>query len=134
MAFSHHISPTIPVVDMERARIFYEEKLGLKLLSTSRSGAMYDCGGGTAIFLYRGRPSKAEHIVAAFEVENIGEQVKRLESKDITFEEHNMPGIDTLANVATIGPDKAAWFKDSEGNILALLQLGMMLELAEHIG
>ena len=133
MAFSHHISPTIPVVDIERARKFYEDKLGLQPLAASRSAVIYDCGEGTTLFLYKGRPSNAEHVIAAFEVENIRERVKQLETVGITFEEHNMPGIDKLVDVATVGPDEAAWFKDSEGNILALLQLGMMLELAEHI-
>jgi len=132
MAFSRRIAPTLPVTDMNRAKKFYEGKLSLKLLLTSSSGAQYDCGGGTTIFLYKGKPSVAKHVVASFEVENIQSAKELLESKGIVFEEHNMPGIDTLANVGTIGPEKAAWFKDSEGNILALVQLGVMTELKEE--
>ncbi len=129
MSFSCRIAPTLPAINLDRARKFYENKLGLKPVSVSSSGIMYDCGAGTAVFLYQGNPSKAKHVVVAFEVENIKAQIESLKRKGVTFEEHNMPGIDTLASVAAFGPDKAAWFKDSEGNILALIQVGLIFEL-----
>lgn len=103
MAYSYRIVTTLPVVDIDRARKFYEVKLRLNHLSATSSGVLYECGSGTTVPIYEGQPSKAKHVVAAFEVENITEKVTQLRNTGITVYENDMPGIDTLANVATIG-------------------------------
>jgi predicted enzyme related to lactoylglutathione lyase len=112
------ISPTIPVVDLGRAKRFYETTLGLT------SGiATFECGKGTRIDLYQRGPSKADHTVATFEVSDTEEEVNALRGKGVVFEEYDMPEIKTQNGIATHGPHKAAWFKDSEGNILCIHQL-----------
>ncbi len=120
------IRPTIPVVDLDRARRFYETTLGLKPVppNNNTSGiAIFECGNGTRMELYQRGPSKADHTVATFEVSNVEEEVNALRVKGINFEEYDMPEVKTQSGIATKGSAKAAWFKDSEGNILCIHQI-----------
>jgi predicted enzyme related to lactoylglutathione lyase len=121
------VMPTIPVVDLNRAKRFYETALGLKPAPTNNNDntyniAAFECGNGTRIELYQRAPSKADHTVATFEVSDIEEEVNMLRGKGVNFEEYDMPGIKTQNGIATQGSDKAAWFKDTEGNILCIHQ------------
>lgn len=119
--------PTIPVVDLNRAKRFYETALDLKPSPTKNDNipdtATFECGNGTRIELYQRAPSKADHTVATFEVSDIEEEVNMLRGKGVNFEEYDMPGIKTQNGIATQGSDKAAWFKDTEGNILCIHQI-----------
>jgi len=122
------IRPTIPVVDLNRAKRFYETTLGLKPVPDNNdddaaSGiAVFECGNSTLIELYQRGPSKADHTVATFEVSNIEDEVNTLRGKGVNFEEYDMPEIKTQNGIATQGSVRAAWFKDSEGNILCIHQ------------
>lgn len=121
------IRPTIPVADLNRAKKFYEITLGLKPVpddnnETTPGIAVFECGNSTLIELYERGPSKADHTVATFEVSNIEEEVNVLRGKGVNFEEYDMPEIKTQNGIATQGSMKAAWFKDSEGNILCIHQ------------
>jgi predicted enzyme related to lactoylglutathione lyase len=121
------ISPTVPVVDLDRAKRFYETTLGLKPVPANNDNtsgiATFECGKGTSIDLYQRGPSKADHTVATFEVSDTEEEVNALRGKGVVFEEYDMPEIKTQNGIATHGPHKAAWFKDSEGNILCIHQI-----------
>jgi predicted enzyme related to lactoylglutathione lyase len=121
------IRPTIPVVDLNRAKRFYETTLGLKPISANNDNisgiAIFECGDGTIMELYQRGPSKADHTVATFEVSDIEEEVNMLRGKGVNFEEYDMPEIKTQNGIATQGSVKAAWFKDSEGNILCIHQI-----------
>jgi predicted enzyme related to lactoylglutathione lyase len=76
------------------------------------------------IYIYQRAPTRADHTVAAFDVADIEAEMRQLRSKGVQFEEYDMPGIKTVNGVATMPDgDKAAWFKDTEGNILALEQM-----------
>ena len=122
------IRPTIPVVDLNRAKRFYETTLGLKPVPDNNdddaaSGiAVFECGNSTLIELYQRGPSKADHTVATFEVSNIEDEVNTLRGKGVNFEEYDMPEIKTQNGIAAQGSVRAAWFKDSEGNILCIHQ------------
>lgn len=122
------IRPTIPVVDLDRAKRFYETTLGLKPISANNDNnisgiAIFECGDGTLMELYQRGPSKVDHTVATFEVSNIEEEVNMLRGKGVNFEDYDMPEIKTQNGIATQGSVKAAWFKDSEGNILCIHQV-----------
>jgi len=118
------VAPTLPAADIKRARKFYEEKLGLKVLMEDPSpGIMLQCGQGTMLYVYQRAATKADHTVAAFKVDNIEAEVKELKSKGIKFEEYDMPGIKTVNGIATMGNMKGAWFKDTEGNILNIAKM-----------
>ena len=118
------IAPTLPAVDLKRARRFYEAVLGLKVVMEDPSpGIMIQCGKGTMLYVYERTATKADHTVASFAVDNIDAEVQELRKKGIKFEEYNMPGLKTEHGIATVGGMKSAWFKDTEGNILSVAQL-----------
>ena len=115
------VRPTIPVTNIEKAKKFYVVTLGLKLLPANTQGmALLSAGKGTLIELYERGQTKADHTVATFEVGNIESVVKNLKDKGVTFEEYDMPGIKTKNGIATQGSVRAAWFKDTDQNILCI--------------
>jgi catechol 2,3-dioxygenase-like lactoylglutathione lyase family enzyme len=114
----------LPVMNMQRAQEFYERKLGLKAQGTQPDGNyLFSCGGGTALELQLNPGgTKAEHTAASFEVDNIESEVRMLESQGVVFEDYDMPNLKTANHIGMVGGDKAAWFKDSEGNYLCIHQ------------
>lgn len=117
------VAATIPVVDIERAKKFYGQTLGLKMGQSEADGTMFEAGQGTMVYIYQRGPSKADHTLASFKVDNLEEEMSQLRSKGVTFEEYDLPNLKTVNGVATMGSMKAAWFKDSEGNILSIGQM-----------
>jgi predicted enzyme related to lactoylglutathione lyase len=117
------IVPYIPAKDMARARKFYEEKIGLKPKQEYGGGVVYECGNGSWVFMYPTPNAGTSRASTAFwAVEDVAAEVADLKSKGVKFEEYDMPGIKTVDGIATGGGAKTAWFKDSEGNILAVSQ------------
>ena len=114
---------TLPVVDLERAKAFYKDKLGLKTSEDVPGGAMLEAGTGQRIYLYQRERTKADHTVIGFEVENVETEVKELKGRGIVFEEYDRPDLKTVDSIATLGTWKAAWFKDTEGNILSINEM-----------
>jgi catechol 2,3-dioxygenase-like lactoylglutathione lyase family enzyme len=113
----------IPVANLARARHFYEEKLGFKPTREVAGGVHYDFAGGTACFMYptpNAGTSKASQ--AFWQVDDVEKEVAELKARGVTFEEYDMPGLKTKDGIATAGGAKSAWFKDTEGNILAIVQ------------
>lgn len=120
------VAPTLPAVDLKRARRFYEEKLGLKVVMEDPSpGIMFQAGKGTTLYVYQRAASKADHTVASFTVNDIEAEAKELKGKGVKFEEYDIPsmGLKTVNGIATMGKMKGAWFKDTEGNILSIVQM-----------
>ena len=119
------VRPTIPVINLERAKNFYGSKLGLKPVTDSNivvmpNTAVFDCGNGTSIELYQRNATKADHTIATFEVKDIENEVKNLKSNGVVFEEYDLPELKTKNGIAEQGSIKCAWFKDTEGNILCV--------------
>jgi predicted enzyme related to lactoylglutathione lyase len=113
----------IPAKDVKRARQFYEQKLGFTPKEETAGGVVYEFAGGTACFLYptpNAGTSKASQ--AFWQVADIEREVADLKARGVRFEEYDMPGMKTENGIATGGGAKAAWFKDPEGNTLALIQ------------
>ena len=129
MISNSKISPTLPVVDLNRARKFYHETLGLKITMEDPQGVMLEGGDGTMLYLYKRGPTKADHTVVSFGVEDVDSEVRELRGKGIKFEEYDIPemGLKTVNGIATMpGKEyetKGAWFKDTEGNILSVVQM-----------
>lgn len=117
------IATTLPVVDLERAKAFYMEKLGLKTSQNVPGGTMLEAGSGQRIMLYQREPTKADHTVIGFEVENVEKEVKELQERGVVFEEYDMPNLKTENFIASMDNWKAAWFKDTEGNILSINEM-----------
>jgi predicted enzyme related to lactoylglutathione lyase len=115
----------IPAADMDRARKFYEERLGLKPGQEIGGGVVYEFAGGTSCFMYptpNAGTSKASQ--AFWRVADVEQEVAELKARGVKFEDYDFPGLRTVNGVASTGGGKAAWFKDSEGNIMALIQEG----------
>jgi catechol 2,3-dioxygenase-like lactoylglutathione lyase family enzyme len=111
----------IPARDVARARRFYEEKLGFEPGKELSGGVSYEFAGGTACFLYPTPNAGTSAASQAFwQVEDIEQEVAELKAKGVTFEDYGMPH--TERNITTAGGAKAAWFKDTEGNIMAIIQ------------
>ena len=113
----------IPARDVKRARRFYEGTIGLKAKQEVAGGVIYEFGKGTACFLYptpNAGTSKASQ--AFWQVNGIEREVAELKKRGVKFEEYDMPDMESKDSVYTGGGAKAAWFKDSEGNILALIE------------
>jgi catechol 2,3-dioxygenase-like lactoylglutathione lyase family enzyme len=119
------VAPTIAVKDPAKSRSFYEETLGLKFVrETGEGGIEYECGGGTTIFTYpsEANAGKSPATVATWEVEDADAAVKGLQEKGVTFEEYDLPGLKTEGGIADLGGERGGWFKDPDGNILAVFQ------------
>jgi catechol 2,3-dioxygenase-like lactoylglutathione lyase family enzyme len=117
------IVPYIPVADVARARQFYEEKIGLALKEQYAGVVIYECGGGSWVFMYPSAGAGTSRASTAFwAVDDVAAEVAELKSRGVVFEEYDMPGIKTVNGIASAGGAKTAWFKDSEGNILAISQ------------
>ena len=120
----------IPASDLERARAFYADKLGLQPDEERDGGLLYRCGAGEfGLFASAGAASGA-HTQLAFEVDDIEAAVAELSRRGVVFEEYDLPGMKTVGGIADIEGnypskgtgERGAWFRDSEGNMLGLGQ------------
>ena len=112
----------IPAKDVARARKLYEGTLGFKPKETTAGGVVYEFSKGTACFLYPTPNAGTSQASQAFwEVEDVEREVAELTARGVTFEKYDMPNTDEKG-ITTGGGAKAAWFKDTEGNIMAVIQ------------
>ena len=112
----------LPVIDMQRARGFYEKKLGLKPVGLKPDGKfVYATGSGAVLALFpKDGGTKADHTAVSFQVRDIAAAIQALKAAGVTFEDYDFPGLKTVNHVCVLGAEKAAWFKDTEGNYLCL--------------
>jgi predicted enzyme related to lactoylglutathione lyase len=116
------IIPYIPVSDLARARKFYSEKVGLEPKAENNGGLTYECG-GTEVFMYvSGGAGISKASQAFWAVKDLKAEVAELRARGLTFEQYDMPGMKMQDGIVESGGALAAWFKDSEGNIMALIQ------------
>ena len=117
-------NPTLPASDMERAMAWYADKLGLEPTESEEVGALYDVGSGRFL-LYPSQSAGTNQATAmGFEVDDLESAVAELKTTGVVFEDYDIPGVETKNNIATFEAEgrsiSAAWFKDSEGNILSV--------------
>ena len=125
------VATRLPAQDLERARAFYAEKLGLEPIEQRPGGLLYECAGSRfALFHSAGRAS-GDHTQMGWEVDDVEAVVDLLRRRGVVFEELDLPGLrttDSIAHVEGNYPssggvgERAAWFRDSEGNILGIGQ------------
>ena len=113
---------TIPVTDLERSRSFYGEALGLTFLWDNPASIRFGCGAGAELSIFRRGPSTADHTLAHFEVSDIAATIGELEARGVPFIDYADGPLQTIKHVATLGPARAAWFRDPDGNTLGLRQ------------
>jgi predicted enzyme related to lactoylglutathione lyase len=112
----------IPVKDVSRARKFYEKTLGLRPKEEFAGGVIYECGGAEAFLYPTSNAGTSKASQAFWQVDDVEAEVAELKARGVVFEEYDMPGIKMKNSIATGGGAKTAWFKDTEGNILAVSQ------------
>ena len=124
------LAARLPAQDLERARRFYAEVLGLVPVEERPGGLRYRCRSGEfALFLSAGAPS-GQHTQVGWEVDDIEATVRDLRRRGLVFEEYDLPGLRTVEGIAEIegnypskgSGERAAWFRDSEGNLLGIGQ------------
>ena len=131
MLESSEVASRLPSQDLERARSFYADKLGLHPVEERPGGLRYRCGSGYfALFQSSGAPS-GTHTQMAWEVDDIDAVVAELRGRGVVFEEVDVPGLRTVDGIAEVEDnypsaggvgERAAWFRDSEGNLLGIGQ------------
>ena len=111
----------LPVKDMVRARRFYDKSLCLEPVGGKPDGKfVYRCGGTEIALFPKPEGTKAQHTALSFRVDNIADAIGLLKSRGVTFSDYDYPGLKTIGHVCVLGSEKAAWFEDTEGNILCL--------------
>jgi predicted enzyme related to lactoylglutathione lyase len=114
----------IPAKDVARAQRFYEDKIGLRPKQEIAGGVVYEFGKGTACFLYATPNAGTSRASQAFwQVDDVDREIVALKARGVTFEDYDIPGEKSRSGAVTAGGAKAAWFKDSEGNIVAIIQM-----------
>lgn len=122
MLDDYKLVPSLPASDLDRATRFYTEKLGLSPIAANDDAVEFRSG-RVRFGVYRtAHAGTAQHTLAAWEVDDIEEVVDELRARGVLFEEYDVPGLKTVNGVADLGSQLGAWFRDSEGNILALAQ------------
>jgi len=115
------VTAILPVRDMERARGFYQQRLGLTPRGQTPDGKFaFSASGVTIALMFKPEGTKAEHTALSFEVTDIAESIRALKERGVVFSDYDLPGFKTVAHVCVLGSEKAAWFNDPEGNILCL--------------
>ena len=112
----------LPVLDLGRARDFYERRLGLRPIGLQQDGKfLFALGdGGTLALIPKPDGTKAEHTAVSFKVDDVVHEIGVLKAQGVVFEDYDLPEFRTEGHVCVLGSEKAAWFKDPEGNILCL--------------
>ncbi|MFD0851731.1 VOC family protein [Actinomadura adrarensis] len=120
------VTTRLPAQDLERARRFYAEKLGLEPVETRPGGLRYECAsGGFAVFQSMGRAS-GDHTQMAWKVDDLDAVIAELRRRGVEFEEYDVPGLRTVGGIVEVEGnypseggvgERGAWFRDSEGNL-----------------
>jgi catechol 2,3-dioxygenase-like lactoylglutathione lyase family enzyme len=124
------VSTRLPAQDLARARAFYAEKLGLEPVEERPGGLRYQCGSGRFSLFESTGAASGSHTQMAWEVDDIQAVVSELRRRGVVFEEVDAPGLRTIDGIAEVEgnypsagvAERAAWFRDSEGNLLGIGQ------------
>jgi catechol 2,3-dioxygenase-like lactoylglutathione lyase family enzyme len=124
------VATRLPAQDLERARAFYAEKLGLEPTEEREGGLRYVFSNGEFALFESGGAATGDHTQMGWEVEDIEATVRELRSRGVVFEEYDVPGLKTVDGIAEIEGnypskgtgERGAWFRDSEGNMLGIGQ------------
>ena len=125
MLSNHKMSAVLVSTNLDATREFYEKKLGFSLSpKTIKNHLVFECSDGSSLVIYgRGAGNKADHTQVRFWTTDVESDVKSLVARGVIFDELDMGHIKTINHVATVpGIGKSAWFKDPDGNTLALFQ------------
>ena len=116
-------TPMIAVSDLDRARKFYEETLGLRTEEEWGGEGVTMKSGDTVVNVYKSEFAGTNQATALnFDVEDLEHEVRELKEKGVFFEHYDLPGLKQDGDIYTAEGMKTAWFKDPDGNILSLIE------------
>ena len=126
-----HVATRLPAQDLDRARRFYSEKLGLEPIDERPGGLLYRCASGEFALFESAGAASGSSTQMGFEVEDIEATMADLRRRGVVFEEYDFPGLTTVDGIADIEgqypskgrAERGAWFRDSEGNLLGIGQV-----------
>ena len=125
------VAARIPVRDLQRARTFYAEKLGLEPSEERPGGLLYRCGSGEFALFESAGAASGDHTQMGWEVEDVEATVEQLRARGVVFEEYDFPGLRTVGGIAEVAGnypskggvgERAAWFRDIDGNLFGIGQ------------
>jgi predicted enzyme related to lactoylglutathione lyase len=122
---SNRISAVVCATDLDRSQAFYEQKVGLRLSpETIKNHLVFEWGEGTTLLVYgRGNPNLADHTQIRIWSSDVAADVAELAGRGVAFEQYDFPTFKTVDSIATTpGVGRSAWFKDPDGNTIALYQ------------
>jgi catechol 2,3-dioxygenase-like lactoylglutathione lyase family enzyme len=112
---------TLPAADLERAKAFYRDRLGLIPVKETPAWATYRAGNTYFQIYPTSAAGRVGHTLGSWVVDDLDAVVAAYRARGVVFEEYDVPGLRTIDGIATLADvERAAWFKDSEGNILAI--------------
>ena len=119
-----NVIAVLPARDINRAKEYYRDKLGIEPSESMEEGSvMYNCGQGTRFLVYQTENAgTAKNTQIGWETDNLEREMEELRGRGVVFEDYDFPGLKTENGVATASWGKAAWFLDSEGNIFNISQ------------
>ncbi len=114
----------LPAADLERAKSWWQEKVGMSPTKEDPGGLWYACADGTWVAVTRsGFAGTAGNTAVSFSVSGIDQVMQELRERGVVFEEYDLPQFKTTDGLFEMGGYKAAWFKDSEGNIVEIAEV-----------
>lgn len=117
------VTAMLPVSDLDRARHFYQDQLGMQPVGSAPDGAFrFLCGSTMLALLPRPGMTPSPHTAMSFEVDDLESELAELEARGVAFEDYDLPDLHTENHIWTKGSERAAWFRDTEGNYLCLHQ------------
>ena len=115
------LAAVVPISDRQGTIDFYTGTLGLKEIERVGFDAVFEAGGGALLGAYvTDYAGQAGHTLAGFMVDDLDAAMAELRSRGVTFEEYDLPHLKTVDGIAEIEGERGAWFKDPDGNILAI--------------
>ncbi len=116
------VTVMLPVEDVDRAREFYVESVGLHHTGTNEEGsAVFDLAGGSRLMLLpRPGGTRSQATALSWAVDDVAQAVQQLVARGVTFEDYDLPGLKTVDHIATHKGEQAAWFCDPDGNVLCV--------------
>jgi catechol 2,3-dioxygenase-like lactoylglutathione lyase family enzyme len=112
-----------PVTDLDKGRQFYEGVLELKVLDANPGGVLFECANHSQFFMYKTEFSGTSKASCLFwDVDDAEKEVAELKAKGVKFERYDLPDMKMTSDIFDAGGTKNAWFKDPDGNILALIE------------
>ena len=117
------VHTTLPAMDIERAKAFYTKKVGATPGASSPGGMFFTFGETRFVIYPTPNPNRGGHTQMGISVKDVDAAVRELRGRGVTFEEYDMPGLKTAGGIADTPGGRAAWFRDTEGNTVGLIQL-----------